>query len=151
MRLRLRVLARVSPLALGLAVAACATPPPGAAPATGDAMPTPLTATPGDAGRGREIVASRQRGLCLLCHPAPIAEERFQGDLAPDLAGVGGRYSAGQLRARVVDARRFNADSIMPPYHRSEDLTRVAPAWRGKTLLSAQEVEDVVAWLVTLK
>lgn len=151
MRLRLRVLARVSSLALGLAVAACATPPPGAASATGDAMPTPLTAMPGDAARGREIVASRQRGLCLLCHPAPIAEERFQGDLAPDLAGVGGRYSAGQLRARVVDARRFNTDSIMPPYHRSDGLTRVALAWRGKTLLSAQEVEDVVAWLVTLK
>lgn len=125
------------------AFTACATPP-------GDALP-PLTATPGDAARGRAIAASRQTGLCLLCHTAPIPEDRFQGTLAPDLAGVGSRYSAGQLRARLVDARRFNPETIMPAYHRSDGLTRVAPALRGKTLLTAQEVEDVVAWLATLK
>jgi sulfur-oxidizing protein SoxX len=143
---------RLLALVPALAMAACAAQGvPGAPHSTGDTMPAPLTSTPGDATRGREIVASRQLGLCLLCHPAPIPEERFQGNLGPDLAGVGRRYSVGQLRARVVDARRFNPDTIMPPYHRSEGLTRVAPASRGKTLLSAQEVEDVVAWLVTLK
>lgn len=129
-----------------LALAACAAPPPSA-----DSLPTPLTATPGDAARGRAIVASRQAGLCLLCHPAPIPEDRFQGTLAPDLAGAGSRWSAGQLRARIVDARRLNPETIMPAYFRSDGLQRVAPALRGKTLLSAQEVEDVVAYLVTLK
>ncbi len=135
---------RVALSVLVLSLAACATP------MGGDSLP-PLTTTPGDAARGRAIAASRQAGLCLLCHPAPIPEDRFQGNLAPDLAGVGRRYSAGQLRARVVDARIANPETIMPAYHRSEGLTRVAPALRGKTLLTAQEVEDVVAWLVTLQ
>lgn len=117
----------------------------------GDAIPQSLTGAAGDAARGREIVASRQAGLCLLCHPGPFPEDRFQGNLAPDLAGAGARWSAGQLRMRMADARRLNPQSIMPAYHRSEGLQRVGPAWRGKTLLSAQQIEDVVAYLLTLK
>lgn len=121
----------------------------------GDAIPAPLTAVPGDPARGRAIAASRQTGLCLLCHAAPVPEERFPGNLAPDLAGAGTRWSAGQLRLRVVDARRLNPDTVMPAYHRTaaqnDDLTRVAPAWRGRPMLDAQQVEDVVAWLETLK
>ena len=116
-----------------------------------DAIPQPLTATPGDPARGRAIVANRPLGLCLLCHPAPIPEERFQGNLAPDLAGAGSRWSAAQLRLRIVDARRLNPQTVMPPYQRTEGLARVGAAWQGKPLLEPQQIEDVVAYLVGLK
>ncbi|WP_298932161.1 sulfur oxidation c-type cytochrome SoxX [uncultured Ramlibacter sp.] len=118
---------------------------------TGDAIAQPLAAAVGDAARGRAIVANRQLGLCLLCHTAPIPEERFQGNLAPDLAGTGARWSAGQLRLRLVDARLLHPQSIMPAYHRTDGLTRVGTAWQGKPVFSAQQVEDVVAYLVTLR
>ncbi len=117
----------------------------------GDAVPKPLTSTSGDPARGRAIVADRQVGLCLLCHPGPFPEERFQGDLAPDLAGAGARWNEGQLRLRIVDARRVNPASIMPAYFGAADGHRVGTAWRGKTILDAQQVEDVVAYLVTLR
>ena len=117
----------------------------------GDTVPAPLTTQPGDATRGRGIVASRQVGLCLLCHRAPIAEERFQGDLAPALAGTGSRWSASQLRARIVDARRMNAATTMPPFHATDGLQQVGAAWQGKPVLDAQQVEDVVAYLLTLR
>jgi sulfur-oxidizing protein SoxX len=122
-----------------------------AAPALAEGLPEPLTATPGDAARGRAIIADRGRGLCLLCHSGPFPEERFQGSLAPSLAGVGARLEAAELRLRLVDSRRVNPDSIMPAYHRTEGLHRVAPALRGRTLLQAQEVEDVLAFLLTLR
>ena len=117
----------------------------------GDAIPDPLTAEPGDAARGRALVADRQASACLLCHAGPFPEERQQGDLAPSLAGAGARWSGAQLRLRVVDAARLNPATIMPPYHRVEGLTRVAPALAGKPILSAQQVEDVVAFLATLR
>ncbi|RJG16095.1 sulfur oxidation c-type cytochrome SoxX [Massilia cavernae] len=117
----------------------------------GDAIPASLTGTPGDAARGRAIVANRQLGLCLLCHTGPIPEERFQGTLAPDLAGSGARWSAGQLRLRIVDAARLNLATIMPAYYETKGLARVPPALKGKTIFTAQQVEDVVAWLETLR
>jgi sulfur-oxidizing protein SoxX len=117
----------------------------------GDAIAASLTGAPGDAARGRAIVANRQVGLCLLCHTAPIAEERFQGNLAPSLAGAGSRWSEGQLRLRIVDAARLNADTIMPPYYRTGGLQRVARSFSGKTVLTAGQIEDVVAYLVSLK
>jgi sulfur-oxidizing protein SoxX len=116
-----------------------------------DSIPRSLTGQPGNAARGRAIVANRSIGLCLLCHSGPIAEERFQGDLAPSLAGAGARWSEGQLRLRIVDGSRLNADTIMPAYYRTEGLQRVARNFEGKTILSAAQVEDVVAYLVTLK
>ena len=117
----------------------------------GDGIPQPLTGSPGDAARGRSIVASRQVGLCLLCHSGPIPEERLQGNLAPSLAGAGSRWSAAQLRLRIVDAARVNPATIMPPYYRIDGLERVATAFKGRPILAAGQIEDVVAYLMTLK
>lgn len=117
----------------------------------GDAVARPLTTTPGDVTRGRAIVVDRHVGLCLLCHPGPFPDERFQGTLAPDLAGVGSRYGEDQLRLRIVDAKQVNPASIMPAYYRVVAGARVGEAWRGKPVLDAQQIEDVVAFLVTLK
>lgn len=139
--------AGLAALGTGLALAGPVTP----YEVVGDAIPAPLTAEPGDPARGRAIVTSRQTGLCLLCHRGPFPEERFQGTLAPDLAGAGRRWSEGQLRLRVVDARRLNPDSLMPAYHRVDGLARVATAWRDRPVLDAQQVEDVVALLRTLR
>ncbi len=122
---------------------------------SGDAAPVALTDTPGDPARGRAIVANRQVGLCLLCHTGPFPEERFQGNLAPDLSGAGARWSEGQLRLRIIDARLSNPQTIMPPYYRSDPQSdaanRVSAAWQGKPVLAAQQIEDVVAFLRTLK
>ncbi len=123
----------------------------GAVTVVGDGIPAALEGRVGDPARGRAIVATRQQGLCLLCHAGPIPEERFQGNLAPDLAGAGARWSVAQLRLRLVDARRLNPESIMPAYYRTEGLTRVGRAWEGKPLLDAQQLEDVVAYLATLR
>jgi sulfur-oxidizing protein SoxX len=116
-----------------------------------DGIPQPLATVAGDAARGRAIVANRQLGLCLLCHAGPVPEERFQGNLAPDLAGSGTRWSEAQLRLRIVDAGHINPDTIMPAYYRIDGLNNVAPAVRGKPILDAQQVEDVVAYLRSLK
>ncbi|MBK9132875.1 MAG: sulfur oxidation c-type cytochrome SoxX [Betaproteobacteria bacterium] len=118
----------------------------------GDGIPARLTGTvPGDAARGRALVANRQVGLCLLCHQAPIAEARQQGNLAGDLAGAGRRWSEAQLRLRLVDPKRLDPATPMPAYHRTEGLSRVGARWAGRPVFEAQQVEDVVAWLVTLK
>lgn len=116
-----------------------------------DAIPQSLTGARGDPARGRAIVANRQLGLCLLCHSGPFPEERLQGNLATDLRGAGSRWSEGQLRLRIVDPGRINPATIMPAYHRAEGLVRVAPAYRGKPILSAEQIEDVVAFLTTLR
>jgi len=117
----------------------------------GDAIPQALGGLTGDAVRGRALVADRREGLCLLCHSGPFIEERFQGDLSTSLAGAGSRWTAGQLRLRVVDAKHLNPETLMPAYHRTQGLQRVAAPWQGRPLFSAQQVEDVVAFLVTLK
>jgi L-cysteine S-thiosulfotransferase len=116
-----------------------------------DGIPRSLTGGKGDPARGRAIVVNRQVGLCLLCHSGPFPEERFQGNFAPDLSGAGKRSTEAQLRLRIADSSRINPATIMPAYHRTEGLVRVAPAWRGKPVLTAEQIEDVVAFLMTLK
>lgn len=116
----------------------------------GDAIPNSLTGAPGDPARGRAIVIKRE-STCLLCHSGPFPEERFQGDLSPDLKGTGSRWSEGELRLRLVDATRLNPATIMPSYYRVDGLVRVAPNYRGKPILTAEQIEDVVAYLNTLK
>lgn len=115
-----------------------------------DEIPASLTGAKGDPARGRAIVTNRQVGLCLLCHSGPFPEERFQGNLAPDLRSSV-RLSEGQIRARIVDPRKSNPESIMPAYFETSGRTRVAPSFRDKTILSAEQIEDIVAYLVTLK
>jgi sulfur-oxidizing protein SoxX len=86
----------------------------------------------------------------LLCHAIPGAD-RPAGNLGPSLAGVGSRFSAEELRLRLIDASRFNPKSVMPPYGRVEGLHAVAPQYRGKPLLTDQEIEDAVAFMLTLR
>jgi sulfur-oxidizing protein SoxX len=124
---------------------------PGRATIVGDAIPDSLTGHQGDPARGRAIVLNRQVGLCLLCHSGPFPEERFQGNMAPDLKGAGARWSDGELRLRMVDARQLNPQTIMPPYFVVDGMNRVAPAFRGKPILTAEQIEDVVAFLATLR
>ncbi|QDP24720.1 sulfur oxidation c-type cytochrome SoxX [Bradyrhizobium cosmicum] len=116
----------------------------------GDGIADSLTGSPGDAIRGRALVLARTT-TCILCHSGPFPEARFQGDLAPDLAGTGNRWTASQLRLRLVDASRFNAETIMPSYYRYAGLLRVGRNFDGKPILSAAEIEDIVAFLATLR
>ena len=116
----------------------------------GDAIPEPLTNARGNATRGRALVVERS-STCILCHSGPFPEQKFQGDLAPDLSGSGSRWSEGQLRLRVVDASRLNAATIMPSYYRVDGLDRVGTLWRGKPILSAEQIEDIVAYLGSLR
>jgi L-cysteine S-thiosulfotransferase len=116
----------------------------------GDGIPDSLTGAPGDAMRGRALALDRA-STCILCHSGPFPETRFQGDLAPNLAGAGARWTEGQLRLRLVDASRFNPTTIMPSYYRTDDLRRVGKSWQGKPILSAEQIEDIVAYLVSLR
>jgi len=117
---------------------------------SGDGITDSLTGQPGDPARGRALVAERS-STCLLCHSGPFPEIRFQGDLAPNLAGAGNRATPAQLRLRLVDAGKLNPATIMPSYYRVDGLTRVGRAWRDKPILSAEQIEDIVAYLTTLR
>lgn len=115
-------------------------------------IPEPLCGLSGEAERGREIVADRARGNCLACHRLPIPDIESYGTIGPPLAGIAARLPVSRIRLRVVDSRSVNPASIMPGFYRDPRLiNRPGRAYRGKTFLTAQEVEDVIAWLATLE
>jgi len=118
-----------------------------------DTIAASLTGQGGNAGRGALLLQQRQKSLCVLCHSGPFPDTHLQGTIAPDLTGVASRFSAAQLRLRIVDMKRLNPQSIMPTYYAvaAESGARVAANWRGKPILSAEEIEDLVAYLQTLK
>ncbi|KFC63580.1 putative cytochrome c, putative soxX protein [Bosea sp. LC85] len=116
-----------------------------------DAIPKALGARVGEVARGQDILRDRERGNCLICHQGADSAEPFQGAIGPPLVGIGARLDAGQIRLRLVDSSRLNPETVMPPYYRTEGLRDVAPAYRGKPALSEQEIEDVVAYLASLK
>ena len=128
-------------LRVGVVLAVCLVAPVWAQPA----------ATPGDPQRGRQIVLDRQRGFCLLCHSAPLPEEKFQGNLAPDLVQLVQGQSAQALRERLIDPVRFNPDTIMPRYGQPSMGVRVHPQFAQQVLLQPDEIHDVVAFLMTLQ
>jgi len=115
------------------------------------AIPEPLTDNPPDPFRGWQIVRDAGNASCLICHPMPIPEEPNHGNIAPDLTGVGERYTEGELRLRLVDPKALNPNTIMPSYFQLEGLNRVEEEYVGQTIYSAQDVEDVVAYLMTLR
>ncbi len=117
----------------------------------GESIAQSLTGQPGDPIKGRAVAVHRKKGNCLACHGMPAPEQQFHGNIGPDLAGVASRYSSGELRLRLVDATIINEDTIMPAFYRNAGLHRVLKKFKGKTVLSAQEVEDVLAYLMTLK
>lgn len=147
---------RALPLALSLLLAPAALAQT-AAPylIEGDGIVQPLGAGNGDPARGRQLLAARDPANCILCHGAPAALRdagvRFSGDLAPPLDGAGARWTPAQLRLRLVDSARLNPQTIMPAYFRTAGLTEVAAAFRGKPIMSAREIEDLIAYLSTLK
>jgi sulfur-oxidizing protein SoxX len=117
----------------------------------GDAIAAPLTGRSGDAERGKTLFASRQISTCLLCHADPAASPPETPPIGPTLAGVGARLSEGEIRLRIVDPARLNPDTIMPSFYVVDGLRRVGRAWRGRPALDAAQIEDLVAWLATLR
>jgi sulfur-oxidizing protein SoxX len=120
--------------------------------ANGDAIQKPLGGFVGDPNNGLEVAVARSKGNCIACHILPIPRLEFHGELGPSLVKAGRKFTAAQLRLRVADIQKIHPHSVMPPYYMNPvQLHRVAKIYRGHTILSAQEVEDVVAYLVTLK
>jgi sulfur-oxidizing protein SoxX len=111
----------------------------------------PLTQMPGNPDRGRQLVRDLGHVSCLICHVMPISEEPDHGNIGPSLVGVGNRLTIGELRLRLVEPKVLNSETVMPSYYRIKELHRVGNSFRGKPIYTAQDVEDVVAYLAQLK
>lgn len=115
-------------------------------------IPASLTGAAGDPAAGRDAMINRKQGNCLACHEiTALKEEPFHGEVGPSLDDVASRYNEAQLRLLVADSKKVFDGTIMPAFHRTTGLNRVAKKFNGKTILSAQQVEDIVAYLKTLK
>jgi L-cysteine S-thiosulfotransferase len=117
----------------------------------GDTVPDALAGLKGNEKRGEEIVRDRRVGNCLICHQFPLKDEPFQGEIGPALEDAGARLTPGQIRLRLIDESLINPRTIMPPYYRVKNLNNVAPEYAGTPGLTAQQIEDVVAYLASLK
>jgi len=116
-----------------------------------DAIAKSLTGKPGNAANGRKLAINRKKGNCLSCHVMPIPEQPFHGNVGPDLNGAASRLSAGEVRLRLVNSKVLNPDSMMPAFYRKDGFVRVMKKFKGKTILSASDIEDLVAYTMTLK
>ena len=116
----------------------------------GKSIPKSLTGKPGDPKKGLKTAVNRKKGNCLACHTIPNVKQADHGEIGPPLMGVAKRYKEGELRLRLVNPKKLNPDSIMPSYYRTSGYTRVQKKWKGKTIISAQDVEDILAYLKTL-
>lgn len=111
-----------------------------------------LTGQAGDAAEGRKVFSNRKLGNCLACHMnAEMPEQTFHGEVGPPLDGVADRWTAAQMRAILTNSRAVFEDTIMPSFYRDSGYNRTLDKFEGKTILSAQQVEDVIAYLQTLK
>ena len=112
-----------------------------------------LTDKPGDPDAGLKWFVGRKLGNCLACHTnEKLSDQPYHGEVGPPLDGVAGRWSQAELRAIVVNSKEaLSPETIMPGFYRDSGLSRVAKKFAGKTILTAQQVEDVVAYLMTLK
>ena len=114
-------------------------------------IPKSLTGDAGDIKKGRSLAISRKKGNCLACHSMPIPEKQFHGETAPSLYGVGNRLSEGELRLQLVNSKVTNEDTMMPSFYRTHGFNRPLKKFIGKSVLSAQEIEHIIAYLKTLK
>ncbi len=117
----------------------------------GDGVPKSITGKSGDAKKGRKTAINRKKGNCLACHTLPAPEQADHGNIGPSLSDVASRMSAAEIRLRLIDPKIVNPDTIMPSFYRKKGFHRVQKKWQGKTILQAQDIEDIVAYLMTLK